>query len=62
MPRRSEPAVPAEAARLRHLQDRLPELSVPALLRVRATLEPLLAGDRIRLADVDAVVRAADDH
>jgi hypothetical protein len=60
MPRRSEPAVAAESARLRSLQKRLPEMSVPALLRIRATLEPLLAGDRIRVADVDAVVRAAE--
>lgn len=56
MPRR-EPAVSAASARLRA---RLPELSVPALLQVRDALEPLLAGERVRIGDVDAVLRAAD--
>jgi hypothetical protein len=42
------------------LQARLPELSVPALLRVRDALEPVLDGDAIRLSDVNAVLRAAD--
>lgn len=59
MPRR-EPAVSAASARLRSLQARLPELSVPALLEVRDALEPLLAGERVRIGDVDAVLRAAD--
>jgi hypothetical protein len=58
---RSEPAVPAASARLRRLQARLPELSVPALLRVRDALEGLLERDRIRVSDVSSVLRAADD-
>lgn len=58
---RSEPAIPAASARLRRLQARLPELSVPALLRLRDELEPLLDRERIRLSDVNAVLRSADD-
>ena len=56
---RSEAAIPIASAQVRRLQDRLPELSVPALLRVRDALEPLLDKERIRLSDVDAVLRAA---
>jgi hypothetical protein len=58
---RSEPAIPAASARVRRLQSRLPELSVPALLRVRDALDPLLEQERISLKDVNAVLRAADD-
>lgn len=58
---RSEPAVPAASARVRRLQARLPELSVPALLRVRDAVEPLLERERISLADVNTVLHAADD-
>ena len=56
---RSEPAIPAASARLRRLQARLPDLSVPALLRLRDAIEPVLARDRIRLSDVSAVLRSA---
>jgi hypothetical protein len=56
---RSEPAIPAASARLRRLQARLPELSVPALLRVRDAVEPLLEQERVRISDVNAVLRAA---
>jgi hypothetical protein len=58
---RSEPAIPAASARLRRLQARLPELSVPALLRVRDALEALLERETIRVSDVNAALRAADD-
>jgi hypothetical protein len=58
---RSEPAIPAASARLRRLQARLPQLSVPALLRVRDALEALLERERIRVGDVDIVIRAAED-
>jgi hypothetical protein len=58
---RSEPAVSAAAARLRRLQARLDQLSVPALLRVREVLEPLLERERISVRDVNAVLRAASD-
>jgi hypothetical protein len=58
---RHEPAIPATSARLRRLQARLPELSVPVLLHVRDVIEPLLDKDRIRAADVTAVLRAAAD-
>ncbi len=57
MPRR-EPAIPAASARLRRLQARLPELSVPALLLLRDAIEPVLAHQQIRLSDVSAVLRA----
>ncbi len=58
---RPQPAIPAASARLRRLQARLPELSVPALLRVRDALEGLLERDRIRAVDVNVALRAADD-
>jgi hypothetical protein len=58
---RSEVKIPIASAQVRRLQARLPELSVPALLRVRDALEPVLGGDTIRLSDVNAVLRAADD-
>ena len=58
---RSEPAIPAASARVRRLQARLPELSVPALLRLRDAVEPLLERERIRLSEVNTVLRAADD-
>lgn len=61
MPPRSEPAVTV-SMRLRRLQRRLPELSVPALLRVRDALEPILASDRVRPRDVDDVIRAAGEE
>jgi hypothetical protein len=57
---RSEVKLPIASAHVRRLQARLPELSVPALLRVRDALEPVLDGDTIRLSDVNAVLRAAD--
>jgi hypothetical protein len=57
---RSEVKIPIASAQVRRLQARLPELSVPALLRVRDALEPVLDADTIRLSDVDAVLRAAD--
>jgi hypothetical protein len=56
---RSEPAIPAASARLRRLQARLPDLPVPALLRLRDAIEPVLARERIRLSDVSAVLRSA---
>lgn len=56
---RSEPAIPAASARLRRLQARLPDLPVAALLRLRDTIEPVLARERIRLSDVSAVLRSA---
>jgi hypothetical protein len=58
---RSEPAIPAASARVRRLQDRLSELSVPALLRVRDSLEAVLEQERVSVNDVNAVLRAADD-
>jgi hypothetical protein len=57
---RSEVTIQIASAQVRRLQARLPELSVPALLRVRDALEPVLDGDTIRLSDVSAVLRAAD--
>jgi hypothetical protein len=57
---RSEVKIPIASAQVRRLQARLPELSVPALLRVRDALEPVLDGDTVRLSDVNAVLRAAD--
>jgi hypothetical protein len=54
-----KPAIPATSARLRRLQARLPELSVPTLLRIRDALAPVLERDRIRVSDVDAVLLAA---
>jgi hypothetical protein len=57
---RSEVKIPIASAQVRRLQARLPELSVPALLRVRDALEPVLDGDAIRLSDVNAVLRVAD--
>jgi hypothetical protein len=56
---RSEPAIPAASARLRRLQARLSELSVPSLLRMRDELEALLDVERIRVSDVNTVLRAA---
>ena len=58
MPRRTT-ARPADAASLRALQQRLPELSVPALLRVRDAIEALEARPRLRASDVAAVLDAA---
>jgi hypothetical protein len=58
---RTPVAIPAASARLRRLQARLPELSVPALLRLRDALEALLASERIRVSDVATVLRAAED-
>ena len=58
---RTPAAIPAASARLRRLQARLPELSVPALLRVRDALEALLEKERVRVSDVSTVTRAADD-
>ncbi|MHB8718808.1 MAG: hypothetical protein ACYDAC_07955 [Candidatus Dormibacteria bacterium] len=58
MPRRPT-ARPADAASLRALQQRLPELSVPTLLRVRDATDGLLQRPRLRLVDVAAVVAAA---
>jgi hypothetical protein len=57
---RSQVKIPIASAQVRRLQARLPELSVPALLRVRDALEPVLDGDTIRLSDANAVLRAAD--
>ena len=59
MPSRGEPALSASAS-LRRLQRRLPELSVPALLRLRDAVEPLLARDRLQPGDLDAVHAAVD--
>jgi hypothetical protein len=58
---RSAPAIPAASARVRRLQERLPELSVPALLRVRDSLEALLEQERVSVSDVNSVLRAAGD-
>jgi hypothetical protein len=58
---RSEPAIPAASSRVRRLQARLPELSVPTLLRLRDAAESLLERDRISLSDVSAMLRVADD-
>lgn len=57
---RNEPAIPAASARLRRLQARLSELSVPSLLRVRDALEPLFDSERIRVSDANTVLLAAD--
>jgi hypothetical protein len=57
---RSEPAIPVASARLRRLQARLPELSVPALLRPPDALEPVLERERIGLSNANAVRRAAE--
>ena len=62
MPPRSEPAASAAAAaEVRRLQRRLPGLSVPALLRLRDALGPVLDSDQIRVGDVDAVLAAAEE-
>ncbi len=58
---RTPVAIPAASARLRRLQARLPELSVPALLRMRDALEALLERETIRVSDLGTVTRAADD-
>ena len=59
---RSEPAASAAAAaEVRRLQRRLPELSVPALLRLRDALGPVLDADRIKAGDVAAVLSAAEE-
>jgi hypothetical protein len=57
---RSEVRIPIATAQVRTLQARLPQLSVPALLRVRDALEPVLDSDTIRVSDVTTVLRAAD--
>jgi hypothetical protein len=59
MPPRSESAA-SVAAEVRRLQRRLPELAVPALLRLRDALGPVLAAERITVGDVDAVLAVAD--
>ncbi|MBJ7609850.1 MAG: hypothetical protein JF887_10550 [Candidatus Dormibacteraeota bacterium] len=61
MPSSTQPAASAAPARLRLLQRRLPALSVSQLLRIREAIEPVLAHDRIRLSDVDAVLHVAED-
>jgi hypothetical protein len=50
--------VSTASARLRRLQQRLPELSVVDLLRVRDAVEVVLGADRVGARDVDAVLAA----
>ena len=59
MPRRPT-ASRADAASLRELQQRLPELSVPVLLHLRDTVDELLQRPRLRPEDVAAVHEAAE--
>ena len=59
MPRRPTTSR-ADAASLRELQQRLPELSVPVLLHLRDTIDELLQHPRLTGADVAAVLEAAE--
>ena len=59
MPRRPTPR-PADAASLRAVQRRIPELSVPALLRVRDAVEELMQRSVLRPADVEALLTMVD--
>jgi hypothetical protein len=47
------------SARLRRLQQQLPELSVPVLLQVRDAVEQALGCHRVGLGDVEVVLEAA---
>lgn len=58
MPSRTPPASVA-SAQLRRVQERLPALSVPVLLRVRDAVEQVLDADRVAPRDVEAVLTAA---
>jgi hypothetical protein len=60
MPPRAESALSA-SARLRRLERRLPELSVPVLLRLRDAIEAALAADRVTVSQADTVLLAADE-
>ena len=57
MPRRP-PAIPADAVQVRHVEATLVDLSVPAL-RARDAAAAALRRERLRPADVAAVLRAA---
>lgn len=57
---RSASAVTAATTRLRGLQSRLRELTVPELLRVRDELDRLLQAERIHARDVDSLLGAQD--
>jgi hypothetical protein len=59
MPSRTAIPVSTSSARLRRLQQRLPELSVPVLLQIRDAVEHALATDRIGSRDVAVVLEAA---
>ncbi|HEX4754447.1 MAG TPA: hypothetical protein VH661_01680 [Candidatus Dormibacteraeota bacterium] len=59
MPSRTALPVSTASARLRRLQQRLPLLSVPALLQVREAVEQALARERVGSRDVDVVLEAA---
>ena len=55
-------STPAAAERVRGLQSRLSQLSVPVLLRVREAAAAALERETLRARDADAVVRAARDR
>jgi hypothetical protein len=59
MPPRARMPVSTASARLRRLQQQLPELSVSDLLRVRDAVEVVLGADRVGAPDVEAVLAAA---
>jgi hypothetical protein len=58
MPSPARMPVSTASARLRRLQQRLPELSVSDLLRVRDAVEVVLDADRVGARDVEAVLAA----
>ncbi len=59
MPSRTAIPVSTASARLRRLQQQLPEISVPVLLQVRAAVERALASERLGSRDVEVVLEAA---
>jgi hypothetical protein len=59
MPSRTAIPVSTASARLRRLQQHLPELSVPVLLQVRNAVEQALGCDRVSSRDVEVVLEAA---
>jgi hypothetical protein len=59
MPSRTAMPVSTASARLRRLQQQLPELSVPVLLQVRDAVERALGCDRVGSRDVELVLEAA---
>jgi hypothetical protein len=59
MPSRTAIPVSTASARLRRLQQRLPQLSVHALLQVREAVVQILARERVGSQDVEVVLEAA---